>query len=121
MNIRAGTAYNADTNIYYEVLGRPAHESLILISGLGSQLVYWTDELCQVFVDRNFQVVRFDNRDVGLSSKTSGPAQPVSEILRSEAIDAMRHDLMRFGWDRCDAIRSDAILMGSMRCDAIRF
>ncbi len=88
MNIRAGTAYNAGTNIYYEVLGRPAHETLILISGLGSQLVYWTDELCQVFVDRNFQVVRFDNRDVGLSSKTSGPAQPVSEILRSEAIDA---------------------------------
>jgi len=88
MNIKAGTAYNAGTNIYYEVLGNPAHETLLLISGLGSQLVYWTDELCQVFVDRNFQVVRFDNRDVGLSSKTSGPAQPVSEILRSEGVNA---------------------------------
>jgi len=88
MNIKTGTTYNADTNIYYEVLGNPVHDTLILISGLGSQLVYWSDELCQVFVDRNFQVVRFDNRDVGLSSKTSGPAQSVSEILRTEEVNA---------------------------------
>ncbi len=88
MNFRSGTAHNAGTDIYYEVLGNPAHETLVLISGLGSQLVYWTDELCQVFADRKFQIVRFDNRDVGLSSKTSGPAQPVSEIMRSEVVDA---------------------------------
>jgi len=88
MNIKAGTACNADTKIYYEALGNPLHEPLILISGLGSQLVYWTDELCQVFVDRKFHVVRFDNRDVGLSSKTSGPAQSVLEILRSEEVNA---------------------------------
>ena len=88
MNIKAGTAYNAGTNIYYEVLGNPVHETLILISGLGSQLVYWTDELCQVFVDRNFQVVRFDNRDVGLSSKTPGPTQSISDILQSEEVNA---------------------------------
>ncbi len=88
MNIKSGTAYNAGTNIFYEVLGNPVHETLILISGLGSQLVYWTDELCQVFVDRNFQVVRFDNRDVGLSSKTPGPTQSISDILQSEEVNA---------------------------------
>ena len=88
MNIKAGTANNAGTNIYYEVLGNPEHETLILISGLGSQLLYWTDELCQVFADRNFQVIRFDNRDVGLSSKTSGLTQSVSEILQSEEVNA---------------------------------
>lgn len=70
--MKSGTATNNNIEIAYEALGNKENPTLLLISGLGSQLVYWTDELCQVFLDRGFHVVRFDNRDAGLSSKSTG-------------------------------------------------
>ena len=53
----------------YETLGDPAHPPLLLVSGLGSQLLGWTDGLCEELAARGFRVIRFDNRDVGLSTK----------------------------------------------------
>jgi pimeloyl-ACP methyl ester carboxylesterase len=53
----------------YESFGDPADPTLLLVRGLGAQLVSWHPDLCQGFVDRGFHVVRFDNRDVGLSTK----------------------------------------------------
>lgn len=47
--------------------GPPGGEPLLLIMGLGMQLTGWPDELVQLFVARGFRVIRFDNRDVGLS------------------------------------------------------
>jgi pimeloyl-ACP methyl ester carboxylesterase len=47
--------------------GSPAGEPLLLIMGLGMQLVGWHDDLVQQFVSRGFRVIRFDNRDIGLS------------------------------------------------------
>lgn len=55
--------------IEYETFGDPDDPTLLLVMGLGAQLVSWDVELCQGFVDRGFHVVRFDNRDVGLSTK----------------------------------------------------
>ena len=81
-SIRSGRATSGTAGITYEVLGEQADEPLVLISGLGSQMVYWADELCQVFLERSFQVIRFDNRDVGLSSKTPGTAASVGEVLQ---------------------------------------
>ena len=48
--------------------GLPEGEPLLLIMGLGMQLVAWPDELVQDLVSRGFRVIRFDNRDAGLSS-----------------------------------------------------
>ena len=81
--MRSGFARNDEVEIAYEALGDPQHDTIILISGLGSQLLYWTDELCQHFIERDFHIVRFDNRDVGLSSKTALPVRPVEELLTS--------------------------------------
>lgn len=47
--------------------GSPAGEPLLLIMGLGMQLIAWHDDLVRQFVDRGFRVIRFDNRDIGLS------------------------------------------------------
>lgn len=58
--------------IFYETFGDPADPPLLLIMGLGAQAIAWADELCQGFVDRGFFVVRFDNRDVGLSGRGVG-------------------------------------------------
>ncbi len=81
-------ADNNGIKIAYETLGDPKNETIIFISGLGSQLVYWTDELCQRFIDRDFHIVRFDNRDVGLSSKTPGTPPDMDTLMASENIEA---------------------------------
>ena len=76
-------ANNNGVKIAYETVGDPQNETIIFISGLGSQLVYWTDELCQRFIDRGFHIIRFDNRDVGLTSKTTGKPPEVASIMQS--------------------------------------
>lgn len=53
----------------YEVLGDEDGVPLLLIMGLGAQLVAWDVQLCEAFADRGFKVVRYDNRDIGLSTK----------------------------------------------------
>jgi pimeloyl-ACP methyl ester carboxylesterase len=47
--------------------GSPAGEPLVLVMGLGMQLVAWPDEFVAQLVARGFRVIRFDNRDIGLS------------------------------------------------------
>ncbi len=80
--MKSGFTDNNGVKIAYETLGDPSNDSIIFISGLGSQLVYWTDELCQEFIGRGFHIIRFDNRDVGLSHKTPGVPPSVEEIMQ---------------------------------------
>jgi pimeloyl-ACP methyl ester carboxylesterase len=62
-------ARNGDVSVGYEKFGDPATgEPLLLIMGLDFQMVWWPDGLCEQLVDRGFAVVRFDNRDTGLST-----------------------------------------------------
>ena len=58
--------------IEYELTGNRNAAPLLLISGLGSQLVGWDDDFCLTLAGRGFQVIRFDNRDIGLSTKFEG-------------------------------------------------
>jgi pimeloyl-ACP methyl ester carboxylesterase len=62
-------AHNGAVKIYYETFGDPADPALLLVNGLGSQCISYDVELCGMFVDRHFFVIRFDNRDVGHSTK----------------------------------------------------
>lgn len=55
--------------IEYETFGNPSSPALLLISGLGMQLIAWESTLCQKIADQGYYVIRFDNRDSGLSSK----------------------------------------------------
>jgi len=55
--------------IEFESLGDEAAPALLLVNGLGGQLVRWGDAFCQLFVERGLRVLRFDQRDVGLSTK----------------------------------------------------
>jgi pimeloyl-ACP methyl ester carboxylesterase len=63
------TARNGDVEIYYESFGDPGQPTLLLVNGLGSQCINYAIEWCDMFSLEGFCVVRFDNRDVGLSSK----------------------------------------------------
>jgi pimeloyl-ACP methyl ester carboxylesterase len=70
MEIRSGTARSGDVDIYYEDMGDTGDPAVLLIMGLGSQLLLWRDGFCEKLVAEGLRVIRFDNRDVGLSSKT---------------------------------------------------
>ncbi|MEV0589021.1 alpha/beta hydrolase [Nonomuraea sp. NPDC050310] len=54
--------------IAYESFGSPEGRPLLLIMGLGAQMILWDDEFCALLADRGHHVVRYDNRDVGLST-----------------------------------------------------
>jgi pimeloyl-ACP methyl ester carboxylesterase len=58
--------------IEYESLGNPAHPAIVLIMGLGMQLTGWPDSFCRGLVACGYRVVRFDNRDCGLSGRAPG-------------------------------------------------
>ncbi|MDA3040164.1 MAG: alpha/beta hydrolase [Actinomycetota bacterium] len=60
-------------SIEYEVHGAGADRTMLLVNGLGSQLIAWDLGFCRYLVDRGFQVLTFDNRDVGLTSKSPVP------------------------------------------------
>ncbi|MEI8162548.1 MAG: alpha/beta hydrolase [Betaproteobacteria bacterium] len=62
----------ATPHIEYESLGDPAHPAIVLIMGLGMQLTGWPDSFCHGLVARGYRVVRFDNRDCGLSGRMPG-------------------------------------------------
>ncbi|KKL80548.1 hypothetical protein LCGC14_2003660 [marine sediment metagenome] len=55
--------------IEYETFGNASDKPLLLVMGLGGQMIAWDEDLIQLLVDRGFYVIRFDNRDVGLSTK----------------------------------------------------
>ena len=67
----------------YEIFGASDAEPLVLIMGLGAQMIHWDDEFCQDLAGRGFRVIRFDNRDIGKSTRMSGgkPLRPL-ELLK---------------------------------------
>ena len=62
--------------IAYETFGRETHPPLLLIMGLGVQMLGWDEDFCQRLADRGYWVVRFDNRDAGLSTHFHDAAPP---------------------------------------------
>jgi pimeloyl-ACP methyl ester carboxylesterase len=76
--------------IEYEEFGRRDSTPLLLIMGLGSQMVMWHEGLCGQFADRGFRVIRYDNRDVGLSTKfhdvCPNPAQLIAGVFQGSSV-----------------------------------
>lgn len=77
------TAQLGDVEIAYEVDGPDDGVPMLLVMGLGTQLVGWPQDLVDGLVARGFRVVRHDNRDIGLSSFTPGPPPARSAVVRS--------------------------------------
>jgi pimeloyl-ACP methyl ester carboxylesterase len=79
--------------IEYETFGERASPTLLLITGLGGQLIFWDEELCEHLAQRGHFVIRYDNRDVGLSSKLEEAGVPdvmrtIGALMQGEAIKA---------------------------------
>jgi pimeloyl-ACP methyl ester carboxylesterase len=58
-----------DLEICFQTFGRPSDPPLLLIAGLGAQMILWEDDFCAALAERGLWVVRYDNRDVGKSSQ----------------------------------------------------
>ena len=68
--------------IAYETFGHDTDPPVLLIMGLGTQMIAWPDELCEDIAERGHYVIRFDNRDVGLSTHLSGERAPkIGDLL----------------------------------------
>ena len=80
MGFEASWARNGDVELYVESMGDPALPTLVLVNGLGSQCINFADDWCRMFAAEGFRVVRFDNRDVGLSSKLDGREYALSDM-----------------------------------------
>ena len=63
-------------SICYQRFGRPSDPSILLIMGMGAQMVGWDDEFCKGIAGRGFHVIRFDNRDVGRSTRFDHAGTP---------------------------------------------
>jgi pimeloyl-ACP methyl ester carboxylesterase len=72
MKVRTGTAKSGDLDIVYEDFGDEDDPAVLLIMGLGAQLLLWRKDFCEKLVNQGLRVIRYDNRDVGLSSKLPG-------------------------------------------------
>src|SRR5260370_14365788 len=57
----------------YQMFGDPSNPALLLVNGLGGQMIGWDDEFCELLAGRGFRGIRFDNRHVGLSTWTDAP------------------------------------------------
>ena len=66
--------------IHYETFGSPSDPAILLIMGLGTQMIYWHTEFCQQLADNGYFVIRYDNRDVGKSSYLKD--QPVPDLTK---------------------------------------
>ena len=78
--------------IEYETFGNPSSSPLLLIMGLGGQLIHWDTGLCEQFAEKGHFVIRFDNRDCGLSTKFEAAGLPdmielFDKTLRGEAVE----------------------------------
>jgi len=65
-----------DIHIEYEDLGPKHGRPLLLVMGLGAQMILWEDDLCAELIERGHRVIRFDNRDVGRSTRLVRAGMP---------------------------------------------
>jgi pimeloyl-ACP methyl ester carboxylesterase len=83
---RSGTAPSGDPSspveLFYEELGDPADPAVLLIMGVGAQLPMWPNGFCAQLVARGLRVIRFDHRDIGLSTKMHGQRARGSVVPR---------------------------------------
>lgn len=79
------TASSNGIELCYDTFGDPADPALLLVMGFTAQMTAWEDELCAMLAGKGRHVVRFDNRDCGLSTKLDGVAVDVPAVLGAVA------------------------------------
>lgn len=116
-----GVAENGDIRIAYQRFGPDKGRRVLLLNGVGMQMIMWREEFCAALVERGFSVARFDARDVGASTHLHAAGRPsIAQMLlrpskapytlRDMAGDAVSV-LDALGWPRVHIV---GISMGGM-------
>src|SRR5438105_9813619 len=88
----------------YERFGSENDPSMLLIMGLATQMIGWPEEFCAQLAERGFQVVRFDNRDIGRSTRVRG-RPPTPRQLITRKIDPVLYTLSDMAGDAAGLMR----------------
>ena len=113
-----------DVELAYDLFGTRG-TPLVLVMGIGAQRIFWDVEMCELFVDAGFHVVRFDHRDIGQSTKLDAHVPPpMPTLLRGMAkvtvpapysLSDMAHDVIGLiqglGWNDAHVV---GVSMGGM-------
>ncbi|GGS75995.1 alpha/beta fold hydrolase [Nonomuraea spiralis] len=106
--------------IAYESFGSPAGRPLLLIMGLGAQLIHWDDDFCELLAEQGHHVVRFDNRDAGLSTHLHDEGVPQwgapSPYLLDDLADDSAALMDVLGWPAAHVVGAS---MGGMIAQAL--
>jgi pimeloyl-ACP methyl ester carboxylesterase len=80
-----------DMALNNKAVGDTPKKVILLIAGLGEQLVEWPDSFCTILTNAGFRVIRYDNRDIGLSEKMSGKDYSLNDMANDAAglLDAL--------------------------------
>jgi pimeloyl-ACP methyl ester carboxylesterase len=73
-----------DVELCYETFGNPDDPALLLVMGLAMQMLGWHEELCEQLARRGFFVIRYDNRDVGRSTRMAGRVPTTWQLIRRD-------------------------------------
>jgi len=95
----------------YESFGDPANPTILLVMGLGAQMILWPEDFCQMLVAKGFRVVRFDNRDAGRSTWLDPLGKP--HVLR-EYLKYVMHLPMKAAYRIDDMARDTAALIDAL-------
>jgi pimeloyl-ACP methyl ester carboxylesterase len=79
-----------DLDIAYETFGDPADPPMLLVMGLGTQMVGWPEDLCQDLADHGYWVIRYDNRDIGRSTQLDHLPAPALSAMAGLALRTKR-------------------------------
>lgn len=91
----------------YETFGSPDDPVILLVMGLGTQMLAWPDELCTVLADAGHHVIRYDNRDVGLSTHIDAPAPSLADMILKRGAPYSMGDMANDAIGLVDALDID--------------
>lgn len=93
--------------VVYDTIGNPSDPPLLLVSGLGSQLVAWDLDFCERLAAHGLWLIRYDNRDVGLATKfvEAGTPNPLAMMMgQGEVVPYLLRDMAADGMGVLDAL-----------------
>lgn len=100
------TATVGDIELAYETFGDPSDTPLLLVSGLGSQMISYADELCAGLAAERLFVIRFDNRDVGQSTHLHAAGLPALGDIRRGDRSTVHYDLAHMAADAVGLVQA---------------
>src|SRR4051812_36814623 len=92
-------AQAGDIEIAYETFGRPEDVPILLVMGLATQMIGWPDDFCRGLAERGHHVIRFDNRDIGLSTHLHDAGMPDIMAILGGDTSSVAYPLTAFADD----------------------